>query len=161
MPLRDACCVPDSANVRPHQGETVKTIATAVLLIAFSSALQAQVFRCDEPKGISMRSSEGHKPGADGYKGVKPVVIIGEKEMTIVWGDSQSAGGEEKVWKAVIINRNPRSVGAVTLDVGEAGSTVMLYTMDLKRSFLYMSAHKEGGMLNDSNASTFVSRCGK
>ena len=139
----------------------MKSTATALLLVAFPLAALAQVFRCDEPKGISMRSSEGQKPGPDGYKGVKPVAIIGEKEMTIVWGDSQSAGSEEKAWKAVIINRNPRSVSAVTLDAGEVGSTVMLFTMDLKRNYLYMSAHKEGGMLNDSNASTFASKCGK
>jgi len=139
----------------------MKITATVLLLLSLSSASHAQVFRCDEPKGVSMRSSEGHKPGADGYKGVKPVVIIGEKEMTMVWGDSQSAGGEEKAWKALIINRNPRAVSAVTLDAGETGSAVMLYTMDLKRSFLYMSAHKEGGILNDSNASSFVSKCGK
>ena len=77
-----------------------------------------------------MWSMEGHKPGPDGYKGVKPVVIIDEKQMTIVWGDAKSAGGAEKAWKDVVINRNPRSVTAVALDAGEAGSAAMLYTMD-------------------------------
>lgn len=139
----------------------MKLTTTALLLGVLSPALQAQVFRCEEPKGISMWSSEGHKPASDGYKGVKPIAIIGEKEMTIAWGDAKSAGGEEKFWKAVIINRTPRSISAVALDAGEVNSAAMLYTIDLRRGFLYMSAHKESEMLNASNAAVFVSKCTK
>ena len=133
---------------------------TVSFLVAASFVAQAQVFRCDEPKGVSMSSAEGHNPGPDGFKGVKPIAIIGEKEMTIVWRDSKNAGGAEKAWKAVIINRSATSVSAVALDTGQAGSAAMLYTMDLKRGFLYMSAHKEGTWLNASNVSAFVSTCG-
>lgn len=108
-----------------------------------------------------MWSNEGHKPTPDGFTGVKPVVIVDAKEMTVVWGDSQSAGGAEKAWKAVIINKNANSVSAVAIDVGVSGSAVMLYTIDIKREFLYMSSHKEGDILNASSASTFVSTCRK
>ena len=134
-------------------------LAAMSLLLATTSISQAQVFRCEEPTGIAMWSMEGHRPGPDGFKGVKPVVIIAEKEMTIVWGDTKSAGGSEKAWKAIIINRNPRSVSAVALDVGDAGSATMLYTIDLKRRFLYMSMHKEGELLSASGTSAFVSAC--
>ena len=134
--------------------------ATLFLLAVFSTASLAQVFRCDEPKGTALWSVENHKPGADGFTGVKPVVIVGDKEMTIIWGDAKSAGGAEKVWKATIINRAPWSISAVAVDIGDAGSVVMLFTMNLKRRFIYMSTHKESATLNASGASTFVSTCG-
>jgi len=134
----------------------MKLVAFMVLLTLASPA-SAQVFRFGEPKGIAMWSMESHKPSPDGYKGVKPVVIIEDKQMTIVWGDSQSAGGTEKAWKAVIINRNANSISAVSLDSGDLGSAVMLYTIDIKRGFLYMSTHKENELFNGSGASTFVS----
>lgn len=138
----------------------MKVVAFLALVLACATS-HAQVFRCDEPKGTAMWSMEAHKPGPDGFKGVKPVVIIDEKQMTIVWGDAKSAGGAEKAWKALIINRNPRSVSAIALDTGEAGSAIMLYTMDIKRNFLYMSTHKEGEILNASGVSSFVSNCSK
>lgn len=119
----------------------------------------AEVFRCDEPKGVAMWSLEGHKAAPDKFTGVKPVVIVEEKEMTIVWGDSKSAGGSEKVWKAVIFHRSPESISGAAVDSGPAGSATMLYTIDLKRGYLYLSSHKENKILNSSGAITFVSKC--
>ena len=126
--------------------------------VILSVPAMAQVFRFEEPKGIAMFSSEKHVPSPDTFTGVKPVVIIGEKEMTIVWGDSKVAGGAEKAWKAIIINRNVDSVSAIAIDSGELGSAVMLYTIDLKRGFLYMSTHKEGSLTNRSSVSSYVAK---
>ena len=120
-----------------------------------------QVSRCEEPTGVAMWSSEGHKPVPDSFKGVKPVVIVDDKEMTIVWGNSKSSGGAEKVWKAVIINRNQRSISAVSVDTGDVGSAVMLYTLDVKRGFLYMLMQKENNFFDTSSAYAFVSTCTK
>lgn len=108
-----------------------------------------------------MWSSENHKVVPDGYTGVQPVVIVEDKEMTIVWGDSKTAGGAEKVWKAVVIHRSPESVSGVALDSGPAGAAVMLYTVDLKRGYLYLSSHKDSKHLDASGVSTFVSKCSK
>jgi len=121
----------------------------------------AEVFRCGEPKGIAMWSGENHKAAPDGFTGVQPVVIIDEKEMTIVWGDSKNAGGAEKVWKAIVVHRSPESVSAVALDSGPTGAATMLYTVDVKRGYLYLSSHKDSKLLNASGVSTFVSKCAK
>ena len=127
-----------------------------LVLAALSSPCMAQVYRFGEPAGVAMFSKEKHKPSPDGFKGVKPVVIIEKDEMTIVWGNSKSAGGEENAWKAVIVNRTENTVSALGMDTGTFGSAVMLYTIDTKRGFLYMSSHKENSLLNGSSAQTFV-----
>ncbi|MBP1773277.1 MAG: hypothetical protein H6P99_2440 [Holophagaceae bacterium] len=124
-----------------------------LIVIAFSSPVMAQVFRFGEPTGTAIYSLENHKPSPDRYRGVKPVVIIDKNEMTIIWGDSASAGGTEKVWKGSIINRTPTTVSAIVSETGALGSAVMLYTIDTKRGFLYMSAHKESEILGSSAAS--------
>jgi len=120
-----------------------------------------EVFRCGEPKGIVMPSTYNHKVTADGFNGVQPVVIIEDEKMTIVWGDSKTAGGAEKVWTAVVFHRSPESISAIALDSGPQGSAAMLYTVDVKRGYLYLSSHKEIKLLNASTASTFVSKCSK
>jgi hypothetical protein len=106
-----------------------------------------------------MWSKEAHKATPDGYTGVTPVVLLEEKEMTIIWGDSKSAGGKEKAWKAVVIRRGSDSVSAIALDVGSNASTTMLYTMDTKRGFLYMTSHKDNDLLNASGSTSFVATC--
>jgi len=121
----------------------------------------AEVFRCGEPKGIAMWSLENHKVAPDGFTGVQPVVIVDDKEMTIVWGDSKASGGAEKVWKAVVFHRSPESISGVALDSGPSGSAAMLYTVDKKRGYLYLSSHKDSKALNASGVSTFVSKCSK
>ena len=140
------------------------TMIILLCLILFSipeSGMAAEVFRCGEPKGIAMWSIESHKATPDGFTGVQPVVIIEENEMTIVWGDSKSAGGTEKVWKAVVFHRSPESISAAAVDSGSAGSATMLYTIDVKRGYLYLSSHKDNRLLNASGVSTFVSKCAK
>ena len=76
---------------------------------------RAQVFRCSEPKGIATWSIESHKFVPDGFAGVQPVVIVDEKEMTVVWGDSKTAGGSEKVWKAVVFHGSSEPRSAVAM----------------------------------------------
>jgi hypothetical protein len=120
----------------------------------------AKVFRCGEPEGVAMWSLEGHKVAPDGFTGVQPVVIVDDdKEMTIVWGDSKLAGGAEKVWKAVVLHRGPSIISGVALDSGPTASAVMLYTVDVKRGYLYLSSHKDSDLLNASGVSSFVSKC--
>jgi hypothetical protein len=128
-----------------------------LLLVPISG--MAEVFRCEEPKGVAMWSNEGHKIAPDGFTGVKPVIIVEEKEMRIVWGDSKTAGGAEKAWKAIIFNRSPESISGIALDEGSTGSAAMLYTLDVKRGYLYLSSHKDSKLLDASGASTFVSKC--
>jgi hypothetical protein len=132
-----------------------------ILLSIPVSGMAAEVFRCGEPKGVAMWSIEGHKVVPDGFTGVQPVVIVEEKEMTIVWGDSKAAGGSEKVWKAVLFHRSPESISGAAVDSGTAGSATMLYTIDVKRGYLYLSSHKDNKALNASGVSTFVSKCSK
>jgi hypothetical protein len=130
-----------------------------LLLLAVPMSCMAEVFRCGEPKGVAMWSAESHKVAPDGFTGVEPVVIIEDKEMTIVWGDSKTSGGAEKVWKAVVFHRSPESISGVALDSGPTGSAAMLYTVDVKRGYLYLSSHKDSKLLNASGVSTFVSKC--
>jgi hypothetical protein len=136
-------------------------LAIYLLLLAIPVTGMAEVFRCGEPKGVAMWSAEGHKVAPDGFTGVQPVVIVDDKEMTIVWGDSKTAGGSEKVWKAVVFHRSPESISGAALDSGPTGSAAMLYTVDVKRGYLYLSSHKDSKLLNASGVSTFVSKCSK
>ena len=131
-------------------------LTALLVLAALSSPGMAQVYRFGEPAGVGLYSQHKHKPEPDRYTGVKPVVIIEKDAMTIVWGDSRSAGGEERAWKAVIVNRTENTVSGVVMDNQTFGSAVMLYTIDTKRGFLYMSSHKETTLLNGSSAQTFV-----
>ena len=113
-------------------------------------------------KGIAMWSLEDHKVAADGFTGVQPLVIIEGTEMTVVLGDiKQNPGAAEKVWKAVVFLRTEDAVSAVAVDSGPRGSASMLYTIDIKRRYLYLSTHKNSLPLNASGASTFVSKCPK
>lgn len=139
------------------------TFMTIPLLLLFSipASGSAQVFRCSEPKGIATWSIESHKFDQDGFTGVHPVVIVDGNEMTVVWGDSKTAGGADKAWKAVIFHRSQESISAVAMDSGANGSATMLYTIDVKRGYLYLSSHKDNKLLNSSGASTFVSKCSK
>jgi hypothetical protein len=136
-------------------------LALCLLLLSIPVSGMAEVFRCGEPRGVAMWSNESHKVAPDGFTGVQPVVIVEEKEMTIVWGDSKTAGGSEKVWKAVVIHRSAESISGAALDAGPTGSAAMLYTVDVKRGYLYLSSHKDSKLLNASGVSTFVSKCSK
>lgn len=136
-------------------------LALCLLLLSIPVSGMAEVFRCGEPRGVAMWSNENHKVAPDGFTGVQPVVIVEEKEMTIVWGDSKTAGGSEKVWKAVVIHRSAESISGAALDAGPTGSAAMLYTVDVKRGYLYLSSHKDSKLLNASGVSTFVSKCSK
>jgi hypothetical protein len=79
--------------------------------------------------------------------------------MTIVWGDSKTSGGRDKVWKALVFYRSPQLISAATLDVGPSGAAAMMFTLDVQRGFLYLSSHKNSLVLGASGASTFVSKC--
>lgn len=141
--------------------KTTVTFILCLFLLSISVSSMAQVFRCGEPKGVAMFSKEGHKVVPDGFKGVSPVVIVEKNEMTVVWGDAKSAGGTEKAWKAVVIHRSPELISAVAVDEGPAGSAIMLYTVDVKRRYLYLSSHKENNLLDSSSSTVFVSKCAK
>ena len=134
-----------------------------LLSIALSSGVLAygQVYRFGEPSGVAMWSAENHKPSPDGFSGVKPVVIIEGKEMTVLWGNSKSAGGQDITWKANVIHHDNNSISAVCVDPSMDDSAVMLYTIDLKRGFLYMSSHKDSTFLDGSMASSFVAKLEK
>ncbi len=136
--------------------------ALCILLIFLSTPIMAsEIFRCGEPKGTAMWSIDEHKVSPDGFRGVQPVVIVEDETMTIIWGDSKAAGGQEKVWKAVVFHRSPESISGIVLDTGPAGSASMLYTVDVKRGYLYLSSHKNNRILNGSGVSSFVSKCSK
>jgi hypothetical protein len=136
----------------------MRIIFGVLLSLIAGLAVGREVFRCDEPTGVTLRSTKAHKPVSDGFKGVRPVVIIDGDDMTVVWGDSESPEARERAWKAVVFHRNPESLSAVTAIEGPGGSTKMLFTVDLKRRFLYYSSHRENPVLgSDSNA--YVSKC--
>ncbi len=107
-----------------------------------------------------MWSNENHKPTPDSFRGVEPIVIVQDKEMTVFWGDTKlNPRGTERVWKAAIFHRSPEAVSAVALDADSSGTASMLYTLDVVRGFLYMSTHKTSESLGRSTASTYVSKC--
>lgn len=131
----------------------------ALFLTLPSSVMAAEVFTCDEPKGVAMWSSEGHKATPDSFVGVKPVVILDGDKMVIVWGDSKSAGGGAKTWEPIVFHRSPESVSAIALDADGGNSASMLYTVDIVRGYLYLSTHKESSLFNSSSAASFVAKC--
>lgn len=133
-----------------------------MLTLHASVANSSEIFKCEEPQGVAMWSMEKHKPEPDGFKNVNPVIVIEKETMTIVWGDSKAAGGAEKSWKAVIIHRDKNMVTGVSIDADDgASSAAMLYSVDLKRGFLYMSTHKNSVLFNGSSAASFVGKCTK
>lgn len=138
-------------------GAVMKLLTLVILLSSNLFALDP-VYRFDSPTGVAIRSDEKHKPSPDGYSGVQPVVSIDGKRMKVVWGHSQSAGGGGMEWNAVIIHRNSNSISAVVVDSGDEDSSVMLFTLDLKRKVLYMSAHKNSDLLGGSSAASFVAK---
>ena len=141
----------------------MSAILFLLLMLFPASGFAAEVFRCGEPKGVTMWSMNGHRADPDKFTGVEPVVIIDGKSMTVVWGDTKAKGskGTEKVWKAAIFHRSPDTISAAALDDSDAGSAAMLYTIDIKRGYLYLSSHKETVFFDGSGASSFVSKCSK
>lgn len=140
----------------------LKALRIFLFLIFCANADQAataDVYRCAEPKGAVMYSAQNHTVAPDGFTGVEPVAIIEGKEMRVVWGDTKKGPGQENVWKAVVIHESQDSISAVSLSEGSAGSALMLFTIDRKRNFLYMSSHKDAVLLNTSGASMYVSKC--
>ena len=109
-----------------------------------------------------MWSNENHKPAPDGFRGIQPLVIVEAKEMTIIWGDTKlNPGAQERAWKTFVFNSSPGSVSGVALDAELGNAAAMLYTIDMKRGYLYMSTHKNNETAGLSTASTYVSKCGK
>lgn len=142
------------------KGLPVRTLLLC-LTLSFPSHCMAEVFRCGEPKGIAMWSVENHKVAPDGFAGVQPVVAVEGDEMTVFWGDTKqtNSSAAEKIWKTVVFHRTEDTISGVAMDDGPSGSASMLYTIDVKRSYLYLSTHKNSVLLNASGASTFVSKC--
>lgn len=139
----------------------MKQFLSLFLLLTPISGM-GDVFKCGEPRGISMWSNENHKPAPDGFRGIQPMVIVEAKEMTIIWGDTKlNPGAQERVWKAVVFHRSPESVSGVALDAEPGNAATMLYTIDMKRGYLYMSTHKNNETAGLSTASTYVSKCTK
>lgn len=143
----------------------MKNIIISGIIVFFithaSITAASDIYKCSDPKGTTMWSMENHKQHNDGFKGVNPVIVIGNEIMTITWGDSKSAGGAEKSWKAIIVHRDNDTVSGVALDAEEGNSAVMLYTLDKKRGYIYMSAHKNSRLLNGTSAASFVGSCKK
>jgi hypothetical protein len=139
----------------------MKQILLLFLLLSPISGM-CEVFKCGEPRGSAMWSNENHKPVPDGFRGIQPVVIVETKEMTIIWGDTKlNPGTQERIWKAVVFHRSPESVSGVALDAEPGNAAAMLYTIDMKRGYLYMSTHKNNEAAGLSTASTYVSKCAK
>lgn len=137
-----------------------RCVAALAIVASLPPAHGAEVFRCGEPTGTRIASNEDFKPGPDGYRGVKPVVLIEGDLMTVLWGDTkQFQGGKEKAWKAVVFHRDNETVSAIASDDSPHGMASILYTMDLKRRVLFMSHHKTFTQFNVSLASSFVAKC--
>lgn len=136
----------------------MRLIILLLLLLLPTIGTASDVFRCSEPRGVSMWSVENHKIVTDKFAGVKPVVIVDDKEMTIVWGDSKSAGGADKVWKALIFYRSENAASGAVVDDNQAGSASTIYTIDFDRGYLYMSSHKNY-VTSMSGVISFVAKC--
>lgn len=139
----------------------MKQILFALVVLA-PCISHAQVYRCEEPSGARLSSLDNHKVDSDGFKSVRPIVIVEDKEMRIVWGNSSTAGsGSDMVWKAVIIHRNKDSISGVALatDETDQGSAAMLYTLNTRHGYLYYSGHKNVTFPSSSFAATYAAKC--
>ena len=133
-----------------------------LLLVSLSVSAMAEEFRCGEPRGASMSSDEGHKAVPDKFSGVEPVVSINGNDLTVVWGGSAKANTKTgTVFKASVLHRSPELISAAAVNVDFTGQSAVLFTLDVKRGFLYTTTHKEHKSLNASSAGTVVSKCAK
>jgi hypothetical protein len=131
-----------------------------LLLLAIPISIKAEVFRCDEMRGVTMRSTDGYKEIIpDGISGLLPIVVVDDKEITI--SESRSSGITEKLWKGVVLRRSPESISGVAVDSGPSISEVVLFTVDVKQGYLYFSSHKDYKFRDLSYISSFVSKCSK
>jgi hypothetical protein len=111
-------------------------------------------------KGVTMRSTDGYKEVIpDGIAGLLPMVVIEDKEISI--RESKISGGTEKLWKGVVLHRSPESISGVAVDSGPSISEVVLFTVDVKHGYLYLSSHKDYKLRDLSYVSSFVSKCSK
>ena len=136
-------------------------ICCAMVALMPMAADASEIYRCGEPKGVRIDSSSDLKPSADGFEGVFPVVIIEGDAMTVVWGNSKSAGGPENAWKPVVFYRDDSTVSAATYDSGPSASSSMLFTIDRKRGIIYLTQHKNLDAFDASAASTVAAVCTK
>src|SRR5712692_7406646 len=108
-----------------------------ILLPVWTAATAAEIWQCTEPRGIAMWSNEAHKPSPDGFRGVKPVLTIEGKEMTVAWGDTKLGAGAEKLWKLVVVYVGSDTTSGIALDADSSGAAMMLYTLNRKSGYLY------------------------
>jgi len=132
-----------------------------IFLLTFGSVAAAEVWQCGEPRGISMWSNEAHKPAPDGFTGVKPVVTIDGKEMTVAWGDTRLGVGAEKIWKVAVVYAESDTTSGIALDADPSGSAMMLYTLNRRSGYLYESVHKNNNVNGLSIVASYVSKCSR
>ncbi|MBX9348692.1 hypothetical protein K5M36_16520 [Chromobacterium vaccinii] len=118
-----------------------------------------QIFSCSSPVGGRMDQDSGHKLQPDSYSKVMPMLAFTGDSMFVQWGDSASTGGKAKLWEPVVFSRNNGFISGVTMDQGEAGIAVMLYSFDTSTQTLYMSSHKKSPLLHGVVTNMFVSKC--
>src|SRR5438445_11287337 len=82
-----------------------------VLVLLLPTTALAQTFQCGEPKGIGMWSTENHKRTPAGFRGVEPIVIVQEQEMTVSRGDTKlNPTARSGVWRAATYHRSAQPV---------------------------------------------------
>ena len=131
-----------------------------LLLLALSMSSKADVFRCDEMRGVTMRSTDGYKEIIpDGMTGVLPMVVVDDKEISI--SDSKVSGKTEKLWKGVVLQRTAEFISGVAVSSSASISEAVLFTLDVKHGYLYLSSHKDYKLRDLSYVSSLVSKCAK
>lgn len=148
-----------------------KTLLAIALIIAcgLSSATpsnKVDIYNCGAITGASMNSIEKHKVELDGYRNVRPVVVVDSETMIVIWGASETMSAEirdklAQSFKATIIYRSSSTIIGAWLDADSTGSALQVYSLDIKRGYLYMSKHSEGTIVDVSGAGMFVTKCSK
>ena len=137
-------------------------IALCLFLFSLSLLAMADEYLCGEPRGVAMSSDDGHKTTSTKFSGAMPVVTVIGKEMTVVWGGGKAAEKKgETVFKTSVLHQSPELISAAALNFDRAEQNIVLFTLDVKRGFLYTSIHAESRTLQSSAATTVVSSCSK
>lgn len=131
-----------------------------LLLLVISISSKAEIFRCGEMQGVTMRSTDDYKEIIpDGMTGVLPMVVVDDKEITI--SDSKASDKTEKLWKGVVLQRTAGFISGVAVSSGASISEAVLFTVDVKHGYLYISSHKDYKLRDLSYVSSLVSKCSK
>ena len=125
------------------------TLICPMALLLNTSEVNAESFECGKPDGVMFTSLEPGKSIKDDLPANKVRVIANEAGMAFAGHDVP----------LIQIHRTPGTITSVAKVSDALGDSVMLYTLDTKRGWLYISSHKDMVVFDATRAGTYVSKC--